>query len=113
MDRDCGAILRRKKIGAHMGPEISGFPGVHHLLDFGYSLQRRRLGSSFRKMKSHAVKQVIIECHKRSFMKSVMHDTGDSIEALLFPGVGNFFTSGRYTCGALKNEWTSERCNEW
>ena len=32
-----------------------------------------------------------------------MHDTGDSTEALLLPGVGNFFTSGRYTCSALKN----------
>ena len=83
-------------IGAHMSPEISGFPGVHHLLDFDYSLQRRRVGFSFRNMKSHGVKQVIIKCHKRSFMKSVMHDTGDSTEALLFPGVGNFFTSGRY-----------------
>ena len=32
-----------------------------------------------------------------------MHDTGDTTEALLVPGIGNFFTSGRDTCSSLKN----------
>jgi hypothetical protein len=32
-----------------------------------------------------------------------VHDAGDTTEALLVPGIGNFFTSGRDTCGSLKN----------
>jgi hypothetical protein len=36
-------------------------------------------------------------------METVMHDAGDTAEALLVPGIGNFFSSGRDTCGALKN----------
>lgn len=55
---------REEIIGAHLGPEIAGFPGIHHLLDFSYSLQRRGLGFSFREMESHGIKQVIIECHE-------------------------------------------------
>jgi len=36
-------------------------------------------------------------------METVVHDTGDTTEALLVPGIGNFFVSGRDTCGSLKN----------
>jgi hypothetical protein len=36
-------------------------------------------------------------------MESVMHDTDDTTETLLVPGIGNFITSGGDACGALKN----------
>jgi hypothetical protein len=48
---------------------------------------------------------IIIECcHKRSLMRTFMHNTeGDFTKALLFLEVGYSFTSGRYTYSALKN----------
>ena len=36
-------------------------------------------------------------------METVVHDTGDTTEALFVPGIWYFFTSGRYTRGPLKN----------
>jgi hypothetical protein len=51
-------------VGTHLGPEIAGFPGIHHLLDFGNCFHRGILGLIFREMETHSVKQVIVECYK-------------------------------------------------
>ena len=51
-------------VGTHLGPEIAGFPVIHHLLDFGNGFHWGILGLIFREMETHSVKQVIVECYK-------------------------------------------------
>ena len=98
-EQDC----REEVIRAHLGPEIPRFPVVHHLLDFYDCFYRRRLGLSFRQVKGHRVKQVIIERNERALMESFMHDTDYTAEALVVPWVGNRRIGVRNACSALKD----------